>query len=61
MKTIKDFDFKGLKALIRVDINVPLNEQMQVTDDTRIQSSVPTIKKILEDCGSVILMSHLGR
>ena len=61
MKTIKDFTFKGLKALIRVDINVPLNEQMQVTDDTRIQSSVPTIKKILEDGGSVILMSHLGR
>ena len=61
MKTIKDCNFKNRKALIRVDINVPLNEQFEVTDDTRIQSSVPTIKKILQDGGSVILMSHLGR
>ena len=61
MKTIKDFDFKDKKALIRVDFNVPLNENFEVTDDTRIKSAKPTIIKILEDGGSCILMSHLGR
>jgi len=61
MKTIEDFNFKGKKVLIRVDFNVPLNYNMQMTDDTRIRESIPTIKKILNDGGSVILMSHLGR
>ncbi|WP_299115620.1 phosphoglycerate kinase [uncultured Winogradskyella sp.] len=61
MKTINDFNFKDKKALIRVDFNVPLNENFEVTDDTRIKSAKPTIIKILEDGGSCILMSHLGR
>ncbi len=61
MKTINDFNFENKKALIRVDFNVPLNDQFEVTDDTRIQSAKPTIIKILEDGGSCILMSHLGR
>lgn len=54
-------DFKGLKALIRVDFNVPLNDKFEVTDDNRIKAAVPTIKKILSDGGCAILMSHLGR
>ncbi|WMI68947.1 phosphoglycerate kinase [Mangrovimonas sp. YM274] len=61
MKTINDFNFKDKKALIRVDFNVPLNEEFEVTDDTRIVSAKPTIIKILEDGGSCVLMSHLGR
>ena len=61
MKTLNDINFKNKKALIRVDFNVPLNEQFEVTDDTRIVSAKPTIIKILEDGGSCILMSHLGR
>ena len=61
MKTINDFDFNNKKALIRVDFNVPLNENFQVTDATRIVSAKPTIIKILEGGGSCILMSHLGR
>ncbi|MBU2949641.1 phosphoglycerate kinase [Tamlana agarivorans] len=61
MKTLNDFDFKDKKALIRVDFNVPLNENFEVTDATRIVSAKPTIIKILEDGGSCILMSHLGR
>ena len=61
MKTIDDFDFSGKKALIRVDFNVPLDEHFAITDDNRIQGAAPTIKKILNDGGSVILMSHLGR
>lgn len=61
MKTINDINFKNKRALIRVDFNVPLNEQFEVTDDTRIVSAKPTIIKILEDGGSCILMSHLGR
>lgn len=62
MKTIDDFNFKGKRALIRVDFNVPLDKKtLQVTDDTRIRAAVPTIKKILGDGGSVVLMSHLGR
>jgi len=61
MKTLNDFNFKNKKALIRVDFNVPLNEAFTVTDATRITSAKPTIIKILEDGGSCILMSHLGR
>jgi phosphoglycerate kinase len=61
MKTINDFNFENKKALIRVDFNVPLNEEFQVTDATRIEAAKPTIIKILEDGGSAILMSHLGR
>jgi phosphoglycerate kinase len=61
MKTIQNVNFKNSKALIRVDFNVPLNAQFEVTDDTRIISAKPTILKVLEDGGSCILMSHLGR
>ena len=61
MKTIDDFNFSGKKALIRVDFNVPLNEQFEITDDTRMTAAVPTIQKIISDGGSVVLMSHLGR
>jgi phosphoglycerate kinase len=61
MKTLNDFNFENKKALIRVDFNVPLNDSFEVTDATRIVSAKPTIIKILEDGGSCILMSHLGR
>ncbi|VAV85851.1 Phosphoglycerate kinase [hydrothermal vent metagenome] len=61
MKTINDFNFENKKALIRVDFNVPLNDAFEVVDATRIKSAKPTIIKILEDGGSCILMSHLGR
>ena len=61
MKTLADFNFKNKKALIRVDFNVPLDENFHVTDATRIEAAKPTIDKILADGGSVILMSHLGR
>lgn len=61
MKTINSFNFSGKKAIIRVDFNVPLDENFKVTDATRIEAAKPTIDKILNDGGSVILMSHLGR
>ena len=61
MKTLKDFNFKDKKALVRVDFNVPLDENFNVTDVNRIEGAKPTIDKILADGGSVILMSHLGR
>lgn len=61
MKTIDDFDFKGKKALIRVDFNVPLDAEFNVTDTNRIEAVKPTVIKILEDGGSAVLMSHLGR
>lgn len=61
MKTIDDISFAGKRALIRVDFNVPLNDQFEITDETRINAAIPSIKKILNDGGSVVLMSHLGR
>jgi phosphoglycerate kinase len=61
MSVFTSYDFEGKKALVRVDFNVPLNDQCEITDDTRMRASMPTIEKILNDGGSVILMSHLGR
>ena len=60
-RTIDNVNFKGKKVLIRVDFNVPLDHNRQITDDTRMRESIPTIQKVLNDGGSVILMSHLGR
>lgn len=61
MKTVDSINFSGKRALIRVDFNVPLNEAFEVTDETRIKAAIPTLKKILKDGGSIVLMSHLGR
>lgn len=61
MNTIDNYDFRGKKAIIRVDFNVPLDESGNVTDETRIRAAIPTIKKVLDGGGAVILMSHLGR
>lgn len=61
MVQISDYNFKGKKAIVRVDFNVPLNANLEVTDNTRIVGALPTIKKIISDGGSAILMSHLGR
>ncbi|MCK6618491.1 MAG: phosphoglycerate kinase [Cyclobacteriaceae bacterium] len=61
MKTIDQINFSGKRALIRVDFNVPLDKQYNVTDDNRIRATIPTLKKILQDGGSCVLMSHLGR
>jgi len=61
MQTIDKFNFAGKKAFVRVDFNVPLNENFEITDDTRIRAALPTLKKILADGGSVIIASHMGR
>ena len=61
MKTINDINFDSRRSLIRVDFNVPLDKSFNVTDDNRIQATIPTLKKILKDGGSCVLMSHLGR
>ncbi len=61
MKTIDNLNFNGLRAIIRVDFNVPLNDKFEITDETRINAAIPTIKKIMNDGGMPILMSHLGR
>lgn len=61
MKTIDGVNFKGKRAIMRVDFNVPLNSEFQITDDSRMRAAVPSIKKILDDGGAVIVMSHLGR
>ena len=61
MTNVTDFNFAGKKALVRVDFNVPLNEQGQITDDTRIRGALPTLKKILSDGGALIIMSHMGK
>lgn len=58
---IDNYDFKGKKAIVRVDFNVPLDEDFNITDDTRIRRAMPTLKKVLSEGGSVIIMSHLGR
>ena len=61
MKSIKDINFAGRKVLLRVDFNVPMNDQKQITDDTRIRESMPTIEKLLADGAAVIIMAHFGR
>ncbi len=61
MSKIEAYNFSGKKAIVRVDFNVPFNEKFEITDDTRIKAALPTLKKIIKDGGSVIVMSHLGR
>jgi len=61
MQNISSYDFSGKKAIVRVDFNVPLDENFKITDDTRIRAAIPTLKKVLEKGGSLIIMSHLGR
>ena len=61
MQTIEKFNFAGKKAIVRVDFNVPLDENGKITDDTRIRGALPTLKKILADGGAVIIMSHMGK
>ena len=59
--TIDNFNFAGKKAIVRVDFNVPLDENGNITDDTRIRGALPTLKKILNDGGALIIMSHMGK
>ena len=61
MQNIDNYNFAGKKAIVRVDFNVPLNEKFEITDDTRIRAAIPTLKKVLEKGGALIIMSHLGR
>ncbi|MDR2362180.1 MAG: phosphoglycerate kinase [Prevotellaceae bacterium] len=61
MQTIDTYNFKGKRALVRVDFNVPMNESAEITDDTRIRAAIPTLKKVLHGGGSLVIMSHLGR
>lgn len=61
MKTLSDFSFAGERAVIRVDFNVPLNEKFEITDDTRLRAALPTLRHILNDGGSIVILSHLGR
>ena len=61
MQTIDNFNFAGKKAFVRVDFNVPVDENFAITDDTRIRAAMPTLKKILNDGGSLIIASHMGR
>lgn len=61
MKSIKDINFKGRKVLLRVDFNVPMDDQKRITDDTRMRESLPTIEKLLADGASIIIMAHFGR
>ena len=60
MQNIDNFNFAGKKAIVRVDFNVPLNEEGKITDDTRIRGALPTLKKVLADGGALIIMSHMG-
>ena len=61
MMTIDNYKFAGKKAIVRVDFNVPLNEEGKITDDTRIRGALPTLKKVLADGGALIIMSHMGK
>ena len=61
MMTIDKFNFAGQKAIVRVDFNVPLDENGKITDDTRIRGALPTLKKVLADGGALIIMSHMGK
>ena len=61
MAIFNDYKFAGKKAIVRVDFNVPLNEEGKITDDTRIRGALPTLKKILADGGSLVVMSHMGK
>ena len=61
MQNIDTYDFSGKKAIVRVDFNVPLDDNFTITDDTRIRAAIPTLKKVLAGGGALIIMSHLGR
>ncbi|MFA7209935.1 MAG: phosphoglycerate kinase, partial [Bacteroidales bacterium] len=61
MQNISTYNFTGKRAIVRVDFNVPLNAQFEVTDNTRIRAAIPTLKKVLDGGGALVIMSHLGR
>ena len=61
MYSIDNYNFEGKRVLMRVDFNVPLNDKLEITDDTRIVTAIPTIQKILAEGGSIILLTHLGK